>query len=96
MVTTILSLCGGILLAVFLLGLILREIRTLFKRRLYSPWRGIIPREGIAGAWIFLLFRYVRVRPGVFMVAFLASYFTLMALFANCVFREARNCGRST
>lgn len=92
---TVLSLLGGIALSLVLLGLILREVRVLLKTRVYSPWRGIISREGIAGVLLFVLFRYLQVEVKTFLFAFSASYFVLMAIFTHYCFRRAGNYGRS-
>lgn len=96
MTTAVLSFFWGTALALFLLLCILREVQTLLKKRSYSPWRGIVLREGIASAWLFALFRYGQVKPNTFMAAFLASYFTFVTLFARCCFKEAESHGRST
>lgn len=95
MTTTVLSFLWGTMLALFLLTFILREVRTLLKRRSYSPWRGIVLREGIASAWLFALFRYGWVRPDMFMIAFLVSYFTFVTLFTRCFFKGVEGYGRS-
>ncbi|MEN3202841.1 MAG: hypothetical protein ABDK87_03810 [Atribacterota bacterium] len=96
MVPIVFSLLGGILLALLVLGLILHDVRTILRKRSYSPWRGIITREGIAGTWLFILLRYGRMKPNVFMIAFVASYFALTVFFAHCFFREAEYHGRGT
>lgn len=95
MVTIALSLIGGALLALLVLGLILCEVRIILRKRSYSPWRGIIAREGIAGTWLLILLRYGRVKPNIFVIAFLASYFTLTVFFTHCFFKEVGHYGRS-
>ncbi|MCS7241847.1 MAG: hypothetical protein N2205_08630 [Candidatus Caldatribacterium sp.] len=94
MTTTILSFLWGMALAFFLLVFILREVQTLLKKRSYSPWRGILFRESIAGAWLYTVFRYGQVKLNIFMIAFLVSYFSLVVFFARCFFKEVGSCGR--
>ncbi|MBC7218492.1 MAG: hypothetical protein H5U36_10275 [Candidatus Caldatribacterium sp.] len=94
MIRTILSLLSGMALSLILLGLIARQVRELLRTRRYSLWRGIFIREGIAGMWLFVLLRYLRVRLNVFVASFLVSYFLFVILFANLFFKGAENCGR--
>lgn len=95
MTKTVFSFFWGTMFALFLLTFILREVRTLLRKRSYSPWRGIVLREGIASAWLFALFRYGQVKPDTFIVAFLVSYFALVTIFARCFFKGVESYGRS-